>query len=1104
MATFPITTFTPNSAQQNLQDDGINALGLATVLLSPRWSDATPTFSEPNLTLNMASIRAPFRGILQFTFSAAASTLAAGAAASATTLNLAPGTGNGFPAPTLGSVQIVLSSASGNKREIVHCTARTGDTLTVVRGMESTQAQAFDAGDRVTLRLTPGTRTSEFYDAAGNPLTGAAAVLRLHPQAILRLERLVSNRHGDTTRPVPWAMVIQGAAGFTTPRWFQPDELMAGLTGNISFHDGRGFIICPVAVAALLSDLQTQLPGVIVANPGGAANSAGGVQTIAGLASGVRVHCLDLHGRVFQSPSPGATLITQNAGNTQTGTVPASGLGTVNAGDGISATGDNNRLRWGWATTGLLARTRLVPPASALLARQFFRIFVADVDFFLIGNRSDTTVQNVGPAEQVIPAELRPVVRDQVTIDYLADGPDMLAEANRVLTRANTSMVLAVSPQLDGTMAIPTALGPAAHWPQFPGPNTATAMPPNPPSPGVGLTASFVAAPSHDVVVTIPAGAVPDGASVRIYPRQFVTIPAITAEPSYLRGNGAAGIAAAGQPTVILLPNPLALADGSPRPNPANLQMDIVVTPRVGRRRLWGAIQVTVAAGPAALPADPFAGGNPVGPLPDMVKAVAPSPLFGIPTTLPAPGAPPPGGVVAFVRALASEETPRQGPRLPTMARFDTIVVSGATGGNPAGTLLWDGVLSGGRFARESRSAEHDDGNPGNPGGPDVHAPAVRATGALAYDLAYRALKRAQPIIPLFSAPSPGWVVASGGDNLNPPTDNNAANTSCGVLLETIAAVCETPELSPLTPPAAGLTVMSMVDDLADAIGISNPLTGVTIGNEVRLQREVRREFFVSKFGLRDALWSVRRALRQARELVYIESPAFARTARPAGAPLAHEIDLVAELAAALQASQNLRVLICTPRESDFSERYKGWSRLHFQNRNEAVGDLLAVAPDRVAVFHPVGFPGRTAHLRTTSIIVDDVWCLVGTTHFRRRGFTFDGSCAVASFDRQMDSGYSRDVRNYRRARMAQVLAVPAPAPGAPSGDWLRLGRPLSSFELVQDWLSQGGLGRIQPLWPGPSDTSIAVASQNQGDPDGSDGATFVTALASLLGEIGD
>ena len=45
--------------------------------------------------------------------------------------------------------------------------------------------------------------------------------------------------------------------------------------------------------------------------------------------------------------------------------------------------------------------------------------------------------------------------------------------------------------------------------------------------------------------------------------------------------------------------------------------------------------------------------------------------------------------------------------------------------------------------------------------------------------------------------------------------------------------------------------------------------------------------------------------------------------------------------------------------------KYPGWSREHYKARVEAVANLLAVAPDRVAAFHPVGFPGRTVFIRT-------------------------------------------------------------------------------------------------------------------------------------------
>jgi hypothetical protein len=43
----------------------------------------------------------------------------------------------------------------------------------------------------------------------------------------------------------------------------------------------------------------------------------------------------------------------------------------------------------------------------------------------------------------------------------------------------------------------------------------------------------------------------------------------------------------------------------------------------------------------------------------------------------------------------------------------------------------------------------------------------------------------------------------------------------------------------------------------------------------------------------------------------------------------------------------------------------------------------------------------------------------------------------------------------------------------------------------------------IQPLWPGPSDTSVLPATDDMADPDGSDGATFLGLLGSLIAESG-
>lgn len=1112
MSPTPITTLTANAIQQNLQTDGLDVLGLTGLSFSPRWSDTTPSYNPEKLTLMIYGLRAPFRGILEFSFSRAVSELANDLTDSINETKITVADGSNFPSPSGGSVLLTLSDVYNTKFEIVECTSRNGNQLTIARGANGTASQCFNYGDKVALRLTNGPRTHSFYGADGNPLTGACAIFRLHPQAVLRLETLTSVQYGGTAGnkpmlPVPRTMVVRGKEGFRSACWYEADDIL-DMEGEISFHDGRGFIIDPIYVAALFADLQKQLPALVVRNYAGPFNGNGTVNSISNLASGTLVHCVDLHGAIYQPAFIGATLVTTDNSGVVNGSVPSNGLVTLNAGEGISAAStDNGRLRWGYATNGILSRNGFVPPALPF-NRQFYRLAVVDTVWALLGNRTNLVEQGIEPDDSNPSyADILPTIRDQVVIDYLVDGPDVLAQAATVLTKSPQKWVLAVSPVLDENMSIPTQVG-NAHWPVFPQSNASAGFSAGSSSPASGIKAAWTV--DNDVVVTLAANSIPDGAHVRIYPQSFVEIEAISEEPSFIRADGGAAIGQLAMSTQFLLPDPFNLGGGQ-RPNPANLTIDIVVTTRQSQRKIWAAVLVHVDDGPTQPPVDQFGGGNgnPIGLLKKelpMALSIAPEPLFGIPTTETA-SVDPDSSIISLIRAFASETSPRQGPRLPTMARFETIIVSGTTGGTPTNTLLWDAVLSGGRWEAETRSALHAMGNPGNPAGPDLHASGIHVTGALAYDLARHAIRRAQPIIPLGSE-SPGWLIGMAGDNFDVPVDNNASNTGIGVLLETVAAYCETPELAlpGLNPPAPGSKVQDAIDYISSILNITLP--SFIINNEQRLQRELRREFIVSANGLRDALWSLLRAISQARELIYIESPQFSFTARPQGLHKKHEIDLVAKIAASLEMHPNLKVIICTPRESDFAPKYKTWSRQHFAARKEAVSKLLTIAPDRVSVFHPAGFPGRTAFIRTTTVIVDDVWCLVGATHWRRRGMTFDGSAAVASFDRQIENCYSKKVSAFRRALMAAKLGIQMPSAGAvASADWMRLGQPGSAFELVAGWLSQGGMGKIKPLWSGPDQSiqTIIPKDDDIADPDGSDGLSFdVETFLDLIIELGE
>ena len=115
----------------------------------------------------------------------AASVLASGISSAATTLQLAPGTGARFPNPANGNYFVLtlyqMSGSTEVNHEIVKCSARNGDTLTVARAQEGTIARAFNNADPLSLRLTAGSLTPAAIGAydASNP----AGFIRSVPNA---------------------------------------------------------------------------------------------------------------------------------------------------------------------------------------------------------------------------------------------------------------------------------------------------------------------------------------------------------------------------------------------------------------------------------------------------------------------------------------------------------------------------------------------------------------------------------------------------------------------------------------------------------------------------------------------------------------------------------------------------------------------------------------------------------------------------------------------------------------------------------------------------------------------------------------------------------
>jgi hypothetical protein len=109
-------------------------------------------------------------------------TLSASITSSATTIALATGQGARFPSLSAGDYFYGTLIDTSNNVEIVKVTARSTDSMTVVRGQDNTTARAYSTNDRFELRPTAALfndlvdRIAERLALTGGTLTGALNV----------------------------------------------------------------------------------------------------------------------------------------------------------------------------------------------------------------------------------------------------------------------------------------------------------------------------------------------------------------------------------------------------------------------------------------------------------------------------------------------------------------------------------------------------------------------------------------------------------------------------------------------------------------------------------------------------------------------------------------------------------------------------------------------------------------------------------------------------------------------------------------------------------------------------------------------------------------
>lgn len=198
----------------------------------------------------------------------AAAALAGAIASGATSLTLQTGQGARFPTPAGGDFFLLtlfqLAGAVESNHEIVKCTARAGDVLTVLRAQEGTTARAFASADPAELRLTAGAL------AAKQDVGGAVTVSSTAPSAPVNGQGWVSLESG-----IEWTWLDDGVGA---GQWVEAGPGTNGTNGT-SGTNGTNGTSATVAVGTVTALASTAAPTVANAGTSAAAVLNFGIPT---------------------------------------------------------------------------------------------------------------------------------------------------------------------------------------------------------------------------------------------------------------------------------------------------------------------------------------------------------------------------------------------------------------------------------------------------------------------------------------------------------------------------------------------------------------------------------------------------------------------------------------------------------------------------------------------------------------------------------------------------------------------------------------------------------------------------------------------------------
>ncbi len=217
---------------------------------------------------------------------------------------------------------------------------------------------------------------------------------------------------------------------------------------------------------------------------------------------------------------------------------------------------------------------------------------------------------------------------------------------------------------------------------------------------------------------------------------------------------------------------------------------------------------------------------------------------------------------------------------------------------------------------------------------------------------------------------------------------------------------------------------------------------------------------------------AVTSAISRAEDYIYIQTPCIDADTE------GENLDWIDAIKQRWNERPGLSVMLVVP-ENYLPKRPDRLKDIRKAGINAALKALADANADRLALVTPVAGPGRPWHLASSAIVIDDVWLAMGTTHFWRRGLTFDSSLAATLFDENVTLGRPAAVRTARLQLMANSLGL---AVNLVPDD------PEDCLQAMQQLATGSGLGLVKPNVFMPTENETADIERAIWNPDGRPG----------------